>query len=975
MKKIRFYPKLFINHLKKRPSRIVTWFSILAILTSVIVTILNPKIFVPKAKAGITISGNDLTLAGASGTYIDCIFVDSAGNIQTIAGHCEANQYIIDVDGYILVRYIPDTSRSFGFEYVYYYDQNTKQRARITSNSNLIIDGNGVHNGTTVYMEGSKSNALVMNNLEVKNGAVLSQVPAHASGLNVPFSTGNYWGVQMMGYYYLGPLREVSFSIKGNSNTSSSYLQVGNYTADGLRFDKISNQPLSSLGYRYQIVTDPAKSGGNVCAADANNEWCSNPGNGSDEAGRWRFQNLTAQSQYLAFMYNAAVDNSVSNSKEANTLRISHWEREIDAAGNVIKDITAQHDEPIPMEKFVGLADDGTPAITNPGINSNFGPSQNIAFAYYFNEYGHVNNHQSMNAIGINHERPRSFQILDKNISEIPGFNASKTTTYDGVLRHNFLQFEYKESGQDADYPNNPLSRSIWQEGLDYLRAPLYDYVMTTLVGENGRQREARINIEAKNINLSDGIINVTGKGYPGGMAGFSADDTWDVGGNYTHPIGSNSIQYPGYADNPGNGAGYGGGKGATSDNPWSGCSGSYGGNAATVNYGADDIIDTTTHNYNVTCGHTYGGRNIMAPQDLGSGGGYYDNSAHGDNSTSIGGSGGGAIHLKADLVTIDSFSDINANGGNGFFTPPFHAVVSSWSNYYDPVSTQGTLGKPGYPAQESKYSYSDPIDDNNYLWDEQARGTAGSGGSIFIEANQFDNQGRVNARGVYGAARWLKTQDPTKISQEYDRDYNSDQYFNCMESNKTHCAGAPSSGGRIAIIYDNEIHQGTIRAWGGGWTTAGDHNDVQLMTIGGSSDVVVSTAGDGTVVYQKSSNANVYNKTISIDKSVNLCLLDNCADGPTDPDANPDIDQNNSTASNGAWMLVRIKLTNNTGQDQNNISLTDDKFYNSTGWTPILPDPNFDSATDPAEIKWDGISIPNGAPEKILEYKFVISF
>ena len=146
-------------------------------------------------------------------------------------------------------------------------------------------------------------------------------------------------------------------------------------------------------------------------------------------------------------------------------------------------------------------------------------------------------------------------------------------------------------------------------------------------------------------------------------------------------------------------------------------------------------------------------------------------------------------------------------------------------------------------------------------------------------------------------------------------------------------------------------------------------------MTIGGSSDVVVSTAGDGTVVYQKSSNANVYNKTISIDKSVNLCLLDNCADGPTDPDANPDIDQNNSTASNGAWMLVRIKLTNNTGQDQNNISLTDDKFYNSTGWTPILPDPNFDSATDPAEIKWDGISIPNGAPEKILEYKFVISF
>src|SRR3989339_549944 len=138
MKKIRFYPKLFINHLKKRPSRIVTWFSILAILTSVIVTILNPKIFVPKAKAGITISGNDLTLAGASGTYIDCIFVDSAGNIQTIAGHCEANQYIIDVDGYILVRYIPDTSRSFGFEYVYYYDQNTKQRARITSNSNLI---------------------------------------------------------------------------------------------------------------------------------------------------------------------------------------------------------------------------------------------------------------------------------------------------------------------------------------------------------------------------------------------------------------------------------------------------------------------------------------------------------------------------------------------------------------------------------------------------------------------------------------------------------------------------------------------------------------------------------------------------------------------------------------------------------------------------------------------------------------------
>src|SRR3990167_7706471 len=159
MKKIRFYPKLFINHFKKRPSRIVTWFSIVAIIFALIVTLINPN-NVAKAAPGITISGNTTTLVGDS-SYIDCSFVNPADSSLVIlfTNMCQANQYIIDVDGYVLIRLNTDrTNRPLGYEYHYFINTNTWpwQKVQINPFTDLVIDGPN----TIVYIESNQTNPI-----------------------------------------------------------------------------------------------------------------------------------------------------------------------------------------------------------------------------------------------------------------------------------------------------------------------------------------------------------------------------------------------------------------------------------------------------------------------------------------------------------------------------------------------------------------------------------------------------------------------------------------------------------------------------------------------------------------------------------------------------------------------------------------------------------------------------------------------
>lgn len=986
MKKIRFYPKLFLNHFKKRPSRIVTWFSIFAIIFALVVTLINPNITNrAKAAPGIEINNNSITLregtdASLRACHFDnniraCDFYDT--NNDGTREWVYYNHYMIDVDGYLMIRYYPEnrpagTYRDYGFEYVYYHKPGYSNRYKLTSSTDLIIEGSN----TVVYMEGNKDRALKLNNLTVRDSAVLTQVPANKDGINVPYSTNTAWGVQLFGYYYLGPNRQVAFRLNNNGNTISSLaVSTG-------KFIRIPS-PDSQWDSRYTIETN----GKTYCTARDNDDFCQSAGN------TVTFQNSGANGIFLATMLNInrPTDNKI-------IAYITQWETDLPGAINwATDDYITFSKKFVPMQISSDPAIDGTPDGT-AGYDTYFPAINNskIGMAYYIDSYGVLQNHKSMDSSTVNgfiYDAPRMFQDVSLNMENNLdlnryGIDTGEKENWGG--QNNLQNFYWVWEASNQSYSDmdvrkaNPLSYSRFPEGEDYLRVPYASYVTSKMIadqvpGQPDAVRQSRINLELTgDLNISTGgQINVTGKGFPGGIT--------DIKFDYSLP--ERNLQFSNVDDNPIRGAGYGGGLGTygpdDGDTQFS-CSGSYGGNGLTVFDGEayNEVLrrtgnaDSNKWSRDIYCGQTYSaGKEVLSAQELGSGGGYYRKRVSGGDDESIGGTGGGSIHIKAANIIIDNnaSSGIYANGGNGLTAVQITCNFDNFGNILNCVGgmqselieTKGILGQMGLSILEQSVGYVlSPAPSVGYS--QTVQGTAGSGGSIWLETtNDFNNQGTIEARGAQGALRY-RNGDKNDYYTYYGAFNSIMKCPNSAAFNTNNCRGPAAGGGRIAVLYGNDLTPNSaVRAWGGGVNSQAEQTNDQK-------DLTNPIGGEGSVVYLQAQQASVNVRSISIDKSVNLCKNgeDSCKAGAT-----RDVDLGNATASDGAWMLVQIRLINNTGKDQNNISITDEKFATlavPSTITAVTDTTNwFDNGSN---VGWNNISIPTGANnQKTLEYYFQV--
>lgn len=929
MKRFKIYPKIFVHHFKKRPSRIITWFSILAVVIALVITNFKLDQIIPRAHAAeIKIEGDKITLFGETNRSN---FFTTADNYKILL-----NDFMIDVDGYLQARWYPDpTNRLYGFEYVYVRNDNgairikpdAGERIKFDSTKNLVISAD-----TRVYMEGNQDRPLNLKSLTIDGaGATLIQVPANRDGLAAPFSTNNYWGVQFFGYYYLGPNRKVAFQLPNDGNDNYQALRLG--VSEGV-FNPLS-EPDSPWGKRYGF--DGVSKN---CWVTDRNRWC---GNGSAvEADAVWFENNTSQGKFLALDFVSSVADS-----DRYEIRLYHHEKSINPDNQIAKD-------DVPIHKFVGLHSDGSGApAAAPGNNADL-PASNqatIAFGYYFDAFGVKQNHFPLLALSIPDKAPRSFQALSVNLyndgsgGSLYDFAVRKNTNvfYAGSNRPAFRML-WRENGRDANQRGNPISYSIMEQGEDYLRAPLAGYVQNKLVGENNTtQRQARINLNiADNVTITNGgAIDISGKGFPGGISSVS---------NYNYPN-SQWSRYFNKEDNPIHGAGFGGGAGGWTEAEPYVYSGSYGG-AGVFTRQTYNVVENNA--YPALAGNVYGGgEKIYQPTSLGSGGGYYRELVQNEDdiAAAVGGAGGGALKIITNTLSIDSSSSIKANGGNGFVGVPGKP---------DPMAeTRGVLGKPGIKMLVGR-----PLNDNQ--WTTKYRGTAGSGGSIWLKINdEFNNQGTIEARGAEGAVRFKLNEDPTEGYNKYfnaSRDYTSDglSILKCANNDSANCQGPGAGGGRIAINYRLIANRGNLWAWGGGVSDLGSE-----QTDSQNSLDLVGTAGS---VVQENAVSDLIFSNISIDKSVNLCKNgeDSCKD-----DAGRDVDFGNANAQNGAWMLVQIRLINNTGVDKSNITVTDEKFDYATNINKITTEGTW--FTNANEVGWNNISMTIGQ-EKTLEYYFQIN-
>lgn len=931
MKRFKIYPKIFVHHFKKRPSRIITWFSIIAIVAALIITNFKLDQIIPRAHAAeIKIEGSKITLSGGN-------------EYKTFDGYeILMNDFIIDVDGYLQARWYPSRgSRPYGFEYIYLRSDNGLIKINPDNGSRIKFDATKdlfISTNTRVYMEGNKNRAINLKSLTIDgDGATLTQIPANRDGLAAPFSTNNYWGVQLFGYYYLGPNREVEFKLKqAGGDEIQLWISRGGFTPEG---------PDSPWGQRFRLQT----SGTEYCSVDSSSGWC------KDSSGKTvKFSNpIATKGIFLGVQLLA--------SKKGGNIEfdLTHKEGEID--GSKTSGI-------VPTAKFVAVNNNvaqgpiGVPldgGLTNTDlyfaqyIKDNINTNGMIDLAYYYDALGVKSNHNPFGLPdGMLNLAPRSFQstLVTFDGWGIRNYGLKGSDVSYGGAKYPAFKMRWEENGQGT-WRGNPISYSIMDQGEDYLRAPLAGYVQSALVGEDKiTERQARINLKVTNsvILTNGGKIDVSGKGYPGGIS----SDT-----NITFPL--KSKQFRDKNDNPLHGAGFGGGIGAFEASEPYAYSGSYGGNGVIARRYSLTINPEENGYRPLHASNTYGGESINSPQELGSGGGYWqDIDADSKDIASIGGAGGGSIHLSANYIQIDNInnnpSSIKANGGNGF--------VGNGNCTIPNAETRGILGKPGI-KQLPNNQCSKGV--NDFLYKERA--TAGSGGSIWLEVGaNFNNLGVIEARGAEGGGR-IHTSDPTAVTNKYNEYYNEGKVLICnsedgltTDINKrgiSDCLGPAGGGGRIAIQYASLGTKGAIRVYGGGVDDNGAQQDIDQTTT----DLVGT---EGSLIFNQSRTTAVV-RTISIDKSVNLCKGDN------NSCVSHNVDWGNANAQDGAWMLVQIRLINNIGGSVSNINVTDEIF--SFAKNESITFITGGGAKTANRVKWNNLSMTAGQ-EKTLEYYFQIS-